>query len=246
MFENIRRSLPSKVADRLRAVRKVWYRTPPGRANFGSLRRVSPIGDQYGYRRGTPVDRYYIESFMADHTLDVRGRVLEMKDDEYTVRYGGDRVSGSDILDIDPDNPKATIVADLADAENVPSNAYDCVILTQVLQLIYDARSAVETLHRILKPGGVLLATFPGLCRIGRDELPFWCWTFSELSANRLFGEFFEEGNLEVRSHGNALVATAFIHGVAMEELTREEMDHHEPGYEVSITLRAVKPMRDS
>lgn len=239
MNKNIVRLLPPKAVERLRALRKVWYRTPAGRANFGDLRHVSPIGGEYGFRRGTPVDRYYIERFMADHTLDVRGRVLEIKDDDYTVKYGGDRVSASEVLDIDPDNPKATVVADLADAKDVPPDAYDCVILTQVLQLIYDTRSAVETLHRILKPGGVLLATFPGLCRIGRDELPYWSWTFSKLSATRLFGEFFED--LDVRAHGNALVAVAFIHGVALEELTREEMDHHEPGYEVCLTLRAVK-----
>jgi len=36
-------------------------------------------------------------------------------------------------------------------------------VFTQTLHLIYDVRSAIRTLHRVLKPGGVLLATFPGI-----------------------------------------------------------------------------------
>jgi SAM-dependent methyltransferase len=203
------------------------------------LRRVKPIGRGYGYSRGTPVDRFYIENFMRDHAPDIRGRVMEIEGDDYAVKYGGDRVSGIEILDINPNNKRATIIADLTKADSVPSSHYDCVILTQVLELIYDVRSAVETLHRILKPGGVVLATVPGLASIGRDEIEHWCWAFSKVSARRLFGEFFDE--LDVKAHGNALVGVAFIHGVALEELTREEMDHHEPGFEVCVTVRAVK-----
>lgn len=34
------------------------------------------------------------------------------------------------------------------------------------LYLIYDARTAVSTLHRSLKPGGVLLLTLPGITQV--------------------------------------------------------------------------------
>src|SRR6185312_2075371 len=68
--------------------------TPPsGRVRFGDLRRTTPIASDFGYARGGPVDRYYIEGFLARHADDIRGRVLEVGDASYTHRFGGSRVT---------------------------------------------------------------------------------------------------------------------------------------------------------
>jgi SAM-dependent methyltransferase len=147
------------------------------------------------------------------------------------------------VLHVAEGNPQATIVADLARADHIPSNAFDCVVLTQTLHLIYDARSAVQTLHRILRPGGVLLATFPGISNIARDQWgDRWYWAFTSRSARRLFEEVFPAESVRVEAHGNVFAAIAFLHGMATEELRREELEYRDPSYEVLITLRAVKP----
>ena len=122
-----------------------------------------PVSSIFGYNRGLPIDRYYIENFLARCRNDIQGRVLEIKDDSYTRKFGGSRVITCDVLDVRRDNAQATLVADLTRAEHVPSDAFDCIIFTQTLQFIYDLRSAIWTLHRILKPNGILLATFPGI-----------------------------------------------------------------------------------
>ena len=219
------------------------HRPPVGQVSFGNLRQLEPISKNFGYDRGRPIDRYYIENFLDRHANDVRGRVLEIKDYYYTRRCGGDRVNTSDVLDVDEDNPLATIVADLTRADHVPSNAFDCILFNQTLQLIYDMRSAIQTLHRILKPGGVLLATFPGITQINyEDNSDYWCWSFTQLSVRRLFAESFPEENIRVDAHGNVLAAIAFLHGLAANELRRKELDYRDPDYEVVITLRAVKP----
>lgn len=215
----------------------------PGRVGFGSLRRVTPISRLFGFDRGLPVDRYYIEGFLACHSNDVGGRVLEIEDDAYTRKFGHDRVSRADVLHVSAGNPRATIVADLAKGQDIPSDAFDCIILTQTLQLIYDVRAAVRTLHRILKPGGVLLATFPGISPIDPGEWgETWYWGFTALSAGRLFGEVFPAGEVEVVTYGNVLATVAFMHGLAAEELRREELDAVDPTYQLLIALRAVKP----
>ena len=67
-------------------------------------------------------------------------------------------------------------------------------------------------------------------------------WRFTTLSARRLFGEVFPTENVTVEAYGNVLVAVAFLHGLAAEELRQEELDHRDPDYEVLITVRAVKP----
>ncbi len=217
---------------------------PPAaeQVRFGSLRRVTPISRVFGFDRGQPIDRYYIERFLADHAHDIRGRVLEIGDNVYTRRFGGSRVTISDVLHIVEGNPKATFVGDLTCADHIPSDTFDCVILTQTLQFIYDVRAAIGTLYRILKSGGVLLATVPGISQKSQDEWSKnWCWGFSALSVQRLFKETFPAAQVNVQAHGNVLASIAFLHGLAVEELHQEELDFHDPDYELLITVSAVK-----
>lgn len=217
---------------------------PPGSVNFGDLRRLEPISRHYGADRGgRPIDRHYIERFLARNSADVRGSVLEAGDDDYTRRYGGGAVSRRDILNVTADNPRATIVADLAHAPQIPDASFDCVILTQVLYLIYDARSAVRTVHRILKPGGVLLLTVPGITQVphGTVWAHTWYWAFTDVSVRRMLGEEFGDARVTVESGGNVLAATAFLHGLAAEELAPEELDACDPDYPIVVTARAQK-----
>jgi ubiquinone/menaquinone biosynthesis C-methylase UbiE len=138
----------------------------------------------------------------------------------------------------------ATIVADLTDAQHIPSTSFDCVILTQTLQFIYDVRAALATIYRILKPGAVVLATVPGISQISRYDMERWghFWSFTTLSAQQLFEEAFPGANLTVEAYGNVLAATAFLHGLAIQELKQKELDHWDPDYQVVITIRAMKP----
>ena len=209
--------------------------------NFGSLRRTRSISNSFGVDRGQPIDRYYIENFLAHHASDIQGRVLEIEDNSYTLKYGGSRVKTSDVLHVQEGHPQATIVADLTRAEHIPSDAFDCIIFTQTLSHIYDVRSAILTLYRILKPGGILLATFPGITRLHYPEWGDWYWAFTTQSAPRLFEEAFPAENIRTEAHGNVLAAISFLHGLASEELSQEELDYHDPNYELLIILRAVK-----
>jgi len=64
--------------------------------------------------------------------------VLEVGDRGYTERYGADRVSHSDVLNVRAGAPGTTIVADLTHGEGIADAAFDCIVLTQTLQLIFD------------------------------------------------------------------------------------------------------------
>jgi len=216
----------------------------PSHVDFGSLRRVEPVSRVFGLDRGLPIDRHYIEAFLSLHAADIRGRVLEVGDNTYTRRFGGGRVAQSDVLHAVPGNPSATIVADLGGPNDIPSDSFDCAILTQTLQCLWEPRAALRSLFRILKPGGVALATFPGISQISRYDMDRWgdFWRLTTLSARRLFEEVFPPENVAVEAHGNVLAAIAFLHGLAAEELTPAEVDCRDPDYEVLITVRAVKP----
>ncbi|MBA2762227.1 MAG: methyltransferase domain-containing protein [Segetibacter sp.] len=214
-----------------------------GKISFGDLRRVEPLTRSFGYDRGQPIDRYYIEKFLSQHTRDISGHVVEIGDDRYTRQFGGERVTRFDVLDQDHPDSKPTIVADLSNAAHIPSNSFDCIIITQTLQFIYGVHDAVSTLHRILKPKGVILASLPSLSPICRYDMDRWgdYWRFTSAAAQRLFGDLFGSNNVQVEAHGNVLVATAFFYGMAAEDLTTEELDFTDRDYEALITVRAVK-----
>jgi len=240
-----RRFLPVSVRRRL----QLMSRWPPiGGVDFSDLRRLTPISRDDGYDRGAPIDRYYIEGFLEQHSQDIRGHVLEIAENTYTRRFGGSRVTQSDVLHAAPGNPNATIVADLAKADQISSNTFDCIICTQTLQVIPDVEAAVRTLHRILRPGGILLATFSGIGKIYRDRQHPWGdhWRLTTLSARWLFAKVFPIDCLEVTANGNVLVAVASLHGLAVEELSRTELDFVDPDYELLVTVRAAKPNIES
>jgi SAM-dependent methyltransferase len=216
-----------------------------GRVRFGDLLRVTPISRSFGFDRGLPIDRYYVEGFLFRRAGDIAGRVLEIADNDYTLRFGGARVVTSDILHVNPHNPRATIVADLADASHIPADRFDCVILTQTLHLIYDVKAALRTLHRILKPGGTLLITAPGISQVGEGGPgSAWYWAFTQDSLRRLLDEVFPQANVEVEDHGNVFTAVAFLHGLALQEVPAHTLDYRDAAYPVIIAARAVKPHR--
>jgi SAM-dependent methyltransferase len=226
----VKRALPSAWRTRARRLRRP--------ARLGSLRRTTPLSDVWGRDRGTPVDRYYIESFLTEHAEDIHGDVLELLDSGYTDRFGRG-VSRCDILDIDRENTRATVIADLADADAIAAATYDCFILTQTLQFIYDVRAAVSHAHRILKPGGVVLCTVPSVSRVARRNLDSEHWRFTAASCARLFGDAFGPGAIEVRSYGNVLACGAFLFGLAAEELTADELEVADDYFPLLIAVRA-------
>jgi hypothetical protein len=222
-------------------------REATGREALG-LTRLDPVSRTFGFDRGKPVDRWYIERFLAEHADDVRGRVLEVAEPTYTQWYGGNDVTQSDVLFAAPGNPEATVVGDLATGQGLPRGTYDCFVMTQTLQVIYDVSGAVRGTRDVLATNGVLLATVPGISQISREDRRDWgdWWRFTSDSARRLFGDAYGAENVEVEAHGNVLSAACFLYGFAAEELSEAELAHRDPDFEMLMTIRAVKRDRSS
>jgi len=224
------------------ASRQRWWQRLRRPAFLGTLRRVTPLSSEWGFERGTPIDRYYIERFLRRYQADIHGRVLEIRDSSYTQRFGVG-VTQRDVLDVDPANAQATLIADLAAADSLPASLFDCFVLTQTLQFIYDTRAAVAHACRVLRPGGVLLATVPAISRIApRYGLQTDYWRFTAASCRALFETSFGPGQVSLESCGNVLTAMAFLAGMAQEELAPAELEASDPYFPLIITIRAVKP----
>lgn len=218
------------------------YTPLPGKVAMGDLGRTTPFSKVFGYDRGGPIDRYYIENFLEKNATSIYGRVLEIGDNEYTMRFGGAKVAQSDILHIDASNAKATFVGDLSNAPQIPENSFDCIVLTQTLQFIYDYRQAIKTCYRILKPGGKLLLTVPGISQIDHDDWKdIWLWSFTDTAIKKVLAEAFSVERISVETFGNVLTASAFLYGMGVGELKRQSLDEIDPHYQVLITAIAMK-----
>jgi SAM-dependent methyltransferase len=236
--------LPRTVRRRIaQHARSLTLRPRVGQLDWGDLRRVKPISRDWGFDRGTVIDRYYIDRFLARYSGDVQGHVLEVGTNSMTMQYGGSRVTRSDVLHVVQSGPPITIVGDLADGAGIPSDTFDCVIVTQTLHLVYDVHAVVRTLHRILRPGGTALVTVPGISKISRYDMDRWgqYWSFTTKSARKLFAEQFDSAGVTAEASGNVLTAAAFLYGIAAEELSPAELDHHDPDFETLVGIRAVR-----
>ncbi|WP_230471279.1 glycosyltransferase [Hymenobacter jejuensis] len=222
------------------------YRPAVGQVITGDFARHTPFSTEFGYDRGGPVDRYYIENFLLRESQSIRDRVLEIGDNEYTMRFG-QNITQSDILHVDARNSKATFVGDLSDSPHIPDNLFDCIVLTQTLHLIYDYKQALATCYRILKPGGTLLLTVPGITPIDRGEWrKTWYWSFTDVALHRLLHDTFPAATITIGSFGNVFIATAFLYGMGISEVTKEQLDMYDPQFQVINTVKAIKAHRSA
>ena len=217
---------------------------PVGWVRFGSFRRLNPISPYWGLERGQPIDRYYIERFLKRHSGDIHGRVLEVGDNTYTRLFGGIKVNESVVLHVSEQKDNVTLIGSLTEPRTIPIESFDCLIVTQTMQFIFDVHNVVKTIYRGLMPGGVALITVPGISQISRYDMNRWghYWSFTTRSVEGLFTPVFPPSQLQLEAFGNVLTAVAFLHGLAVEELKPYELDYLDPDYELLITIRAVKP----
>jgi SAM-dependent methyltransferase len=209
------------------------------RALFAASGIHRPISGHWGYDRGQPIDRWYIERFLESCREDVRGDALEVKSADYVRRYGSG-LRRVEVLDVDESNDQATVVGDLSGEPFVEAESFDCFVLTQTLQYVFDLDSAIRNAHRVLRPGGVLLVTVPALSRLTHElELDDF-WRFTTASIQRLLAPVFGS-EVNVATRGNLVSSIAFLTGLAAGELTERELAEDDLRFPVVVTARAVR-----
>ena len=203
---------------------------------------VYPVSDYYGDDRGTPVDRFYIDGFIADNRRLIKGRVLEVAEDTYSRRFGSD-VASFDVLHYETGTPGATLIGDLSTPATLPEGRFDCFICTQTIHVIYNYMDAIRGAAQMLAPGGTLLCTLSGIAQISRYDMDRWgdYWRFTTLSAQRSFGDVFGAANVVVDYGGNCYAAVNFLRGIALEELDKQKLAVKDPNYPIVISIIATK-----
>ncbi|MGB0970951.1 MAG: methyltransferase [Mycobacterium sp.] len=227
--------LPEEV--RAKAVKRLRGR----RVRWGSLRRTAPISEYYGFERGTPIDRYYIEAFLAREAASIHGEVLEVLNSTYACRFGGADVTQTHVVDIDESNPAATLIADLTIVGSLPRQAYDSIIMTQTLHVTRNDSAGFENLWQSLRPGGTLLFTGPCISRLDDGVPDSDHWRYTPLGLRLQLAKLLPAAEVRVEAHGNVLAAAAFLYGISAEELTRAELDEDDPRFPLIVCAHISK-----
>jgi hypothetical protein len=217
------------------------------KVEFNDRVRTQPVSRLFGFDRGMPIDRYYIEKFLSVHSHEIRGRILEIAEDTYARKFAdlkSREISVFETLHFDGSGKPSTITGDLAIPASLPENRYDCFICTQTYNFIYDVKQAIAGTYQLLKNDGIVLATVAGISQVSRYDMDRWgdYWRFTDASALKLFEDVFGKGHVEMVTFGNVLAATALLQGLAVEDLPdRSLLDEKDPDYQVIIGIIARK-----
>ncbi len=197
---------------------------------------IEPRSRVFGLDLGTSICRVYIDQFLAPYRSLVTGKVMEIGESRYTNQFGTSPFE-SYIVSADPNHMNA-IQGDLATGKNIPVNFFDCIILTQTLQVIFDVRSALKHTIASLRPGGVLLLTATGIAQISCYDRDRWgeYWRFTVQCMQELLHEAAPaKAEITVKSYGNLITTTGYLNGDPAEDISPEHFIQNDPDYPMLI-----------
>jgi len=204
---------------------------------------MGPFSETFGFDRGTPIDRFYMQRFLDEHTAAIRGDAGEIAGSDYLQKYGAGRLRRVEVIDIDPANPRATLIADLAEPDSLPSASFDCLVVLQTLQYTEQPEVALAGCLRALRPGGTLLVAVPALAPHDQREAETADhWRFWPAGVESMLRRLAPDMRHQVSGYGNLVAALAFLHGLSAEELESSELLANDPRFPIVVCARTDRP----
>lgn len=211
---------------------------PLGAIDFGDFRGQLPFCPQFGSLRGTPIDRYYLDKFIAEIREEVVGNTLEIggkKDNR--LLYGVNKAAP--YLTMDLAGKGLDIIGDAHDISAVEKGSLDSVIIFNVLEHCQRPWVVVDNIYEWLKDNGQVFCMVPNAQRV--HNFPKDYWRIFPDAIDSLFARF---PHRKLYIYGNPLTTIASYMGVAAEELKAEELDAAQENYPVASCIHARKAAR--
>ena len=202
--------------------------------DWGTMRRRFAICEWFGFSRGAPVDRYYLDRFVAEIRERVVGEVLEIGGRSANRElYGFPNVTRYQTLDMRP-GPGVDIVGDAHDPAIHPPDSVDSIVAFNVLEHCEQPWKVVENMRLWLRRGGWAFCMVPNAQRI--HAMPRDYWRALPEAVQWMFRDF---STREIRQYGNPTTVIAAYLGIAAEELSRDELDEIHLDYPVATCISA-------
>jgi SAM-dependent methyltransferase len=227
------------LAERLTAERLLTV--PIGGIDFGDFKREEPFCPQYGNLRGTAIDRYYLNKFVAEIRSEVKGITLEIGGSKANRElYNFTNTTSYLTMDVIK-GEGLDIVADAHDPKAVDEASLDSIVLFNVLEHCERPWVVVDNIYQWLKPSGQVFCLVPNAQRVHRYPRDYW--RILPDAMNSLFARFPKR---KLYVYGNPLTTLAAYYGIASDELSHEELDYYNENYPVANCIHAQKAVRDS
>jgi len=198
------------------------------------------ISNDFGFKRGTPIDRYYINDFLKKSSDIFIGDALEFGDTNYLDRFD-DKLQNKFIFNYSENHYTSNrmFFGDISKPDSLPFGTFDTIICINVLNFIFDISSALNGLHKMLKVDGRIILTVAGVAsHISRYDMERWgdYWRFTDLSIEAAVTKSgFEIDKLT--AYGNPYACSAQINGLSLEDLVEDKIMTKHKDYQLLIAL---------
>lgn len=207
----------------------------PGSIDFGALSPGHPLCPFFGFLRGTPIDRHYLDAFVREFRSRIVGRTLEIGGTPETrTRHRLTRVTRFLTVDADPAS-QANYVGDVHTSTLFPRARFDTILAFNVLEHCRDPGRVVRNVRAWLKPGGAFLCMVPNAQRIHQVPKDYWRPLPDALEfLTREFGE------RQFRMYGNLTTTIASLAGASFEDVPPSYFQWHDERYPVATCVVAT------
>jgi SAM-dependent methyltransferase len=113
----------------------------------------------------------YIREFATGKFIDLGCGTMPYRDSVIDI------IREYHTLDLFPRREEVTYTTDIQDMSTIKTDSYDSAICLEVLEHIPDPFKAISEIHRILKPGGVLILSVPHLSRLHDEPNDYYRFT---------------------------------------------------------------------
>jgi hypothetical protein len=202
-----------------------------------------PLSRKFGYERGTPIDRIYIDEHLKKNSKLFKGECLEIGFPEFLLKF---KVPKKDItiLGINKTRNKFNFLnCDLTNTESLPDRKFDLFVCTQTYNFISNYSLAVQNSARLINRDGTLLGTVSGLSTLSQYDNDRWgdYYRFSSRAIEEVLRNYFNE--VEVTSYGNLYSTIHFLAGYSYEDLESKILVmERDDLYPMIIGFKASKP----
>ncbi|MGX7896310.1 glycosyltransferase family 2 protein [Tsuneonella sp. HG222] len=240
LWQIVRKLLPARAIQFIKS-RLSGYLPTLQKLDFGDLARRRPVGTAFGRDRGTSIDQFYIDKFFQRHAGAMRGRIEWLRPEPAPALP-----EGNFAYTFEAEPSGANRVREVAAKfEYEPASApdgHDCIAWHHGAHDPLELERLIARSRVRLNPGGVLLATLPGVAGGVQTAGADGFWAPTPDGARRMFEREFGEGNVEVTSFGNVYAATSFLQGLAVEDIDAAWLDGVDPAFPLVLGIAARRP----
>ena len=202
-----------------------------------TLKSIKIYSEKFGFDRGTPIDRYYINTFLENLKLENSfNRSLEFGEIHYSDRF---KVKEKYFLSHPAYETRAIsskqISFDLNSAHNYDGIKFDLILSTNVINFTKNPFVSIKHHMDMLNSGGTLVLTASASMPISKFDAERWgdYWRIAPDGLNQLLRTLNCE--YDIHSFGSFVTSIAFLCGLSAEEVDPLDLNENDDRYPIIV-----------